>query len=210
MTTVPASTAPASAGPGPSGPQPAGSAVRVGTDSSADLASRVKSLRTQVAEGRLDRALLMVGGLLLPLGLLLIVLAWLGASHTVLLFEQVPYMISGGLLGLALVFVGGFVYFAYWQTLLVREGREQARRLESVLERIESHLSTAADQAVTARATGSGIRTRPAVTTWLATPTGTMLHRPDCQVVKDRGDLHRVAAGAKGYEPCRICRPDLG
>ncbi|HVA44516.1 MAG TPA: hypothetical protein VNF50_13625 [Acidimicrobiales bacterium] len=203
MTTLSAPAVPSPSRAGADGP-----ASVAGTDAPVDLASRVQALRTQVAAGRLDRGLLIVGGVLLPLGLLLIVLAWLGASHTVLLFEQIPYMISGGLLGLALVVVGGFVYFAYWQTLLVREGREQARRLESVLERIESHLSTAAGESVSARANGpAGIK--PGSATWLATPTGTMLHRPNCQVVKGRADLRRVAPGAKGYEPCRICRPDL-
>ena len=196
-----------SAVPGPSRAAADGSAA-IGRDAPVDLASRVQTLRTQVSAGRLDRLLLIVGGLLLPLGLLLIVLAWLGASHTVLLFEQVPYLISGGLLGLALVVVGGFIYFAYWQTLLVREGREQVRRLESVLERIASHLSDAADQAVSARATGQASRNQPGAGTWLATPTGTMLHRPNCQVVRGRDDLLRVSAGARGYEPCRICRPD--
>ena len=119
-----------------------------------DLAARARTLSTQVQRGRYDRLLLIVGGLLLPLGLLLIVLAWLGASHTVLVFEQIPYLISGGLLGLGLVIVGGFVYFAYWQTLLVREGRDQARRVEGLLERIEAHLSEATTARFPAEANG--------------------------------------------------------
>lgn len=191
-----------------------------------EMASRLARLRTRAAAGSLDRLLLIIGGVLLPLGLLLIVLAWLGASHTVLLFEQIPYMISGGLLGLGLVFIGGFVYFTYWQTILVRESREQSRRMESVLERIETLLSVTAvavapdhasapysasgrpgsdsGRAPTARRTSAS-----APATFLATPTGTMLHRPECQVVAGRTDLKKVKAGSAGYEPCRICRPDL-
>jgi hypothetical protein len=161
-----------------------------------ELADRVRSLRVRSDAFNLDRLLLIVGGVLLPLGLLLIVLAWLGASHTVLLFEQIPYMISGGILGLALVFIGGFVYFTYWQTLMVREGREHSRRVEDLLVHIEAHLS----------ASGGG-QAAPEVARLLATPTGTMLHRPSCQVVAGRKDLRRVALGTSGFEPCRICRP---
>lgn len=167
-------------------------------DPAAELADRLRSLRVRSDSFNLDRLLLIIGGVLLPLGLLLIVLAWLGASHTVLLFEQIPYMISGGLLGLALVFIGGFVYFTYWQTLLVREGREQSRRVEDLLVRIEAHLSSAG---------GNVGQAATEVPLLLATPTGTMLHRPSCQVVADRKDLRRVALGTTGFEPCRICRP---
>lgn len=173
-------------------------------DPAADLAAGVRGLRLRPGPINLDRLLLIVGGVLLPLGLLLIVLAWLGASHTVLLFEQIPYMISGGLLGLALIFVGGFVYFTYWQTLLVREGRDQSRRVEELLVRIESHLAASVDVVDPSWAV-AGTSSAPM---FLATPTGTMLHRPTCQVVAGRTELRRVALGTPGFEPCRLCRPD--
>ena len=174
----------------------------VKADPAADLAVGIQGLRLRSGSVNLDRLLLIVGGVLLPLGLLLIVLAWLGASHTVLLFEQIPYMISGGLLGLALVFIGGFVYFTYWQTLLVREGRDQSRRVEELLVRIESHLAASADPVPS---TGSTSAATTAV--YLATPTGTMLHRSTCQVVAGRTELRRVPLGTTGFEPCRLCRP---
>src|SRR5260370_11862656 len=82
----------------------------------AQLAERAARLRTRSRTIPLDRWLLIVGGSLLPLGLLLIILGWMGAAHTVLLFEQVPYLLSGGLLGLGLVFAAGFIYFAYRPT----------------------------------------------------------------------------------------------
>jgi hypothetical protein len=177
------------------------------TDPAADLAVRARALRVRPGSVNLDRILLVIGGVLLPLGLLLIVLAWLGASHTVLLFEQIPYMISGGLLGLALVFIGGFIYFTYWQTLLVREGRDQSRRVEELLVRIESHLASAADQAEPP-SLPSRARSTTASPRLLATPTGTMLHRSTCQVVAGRSELRRVTLGTAGFEPCRLCRPD--
>src|SRR4051812_37352232 len=108
------------------------------------LADRVARLRTRAAGGSLDRWLLIIGGIMLPLGFMLIVLGWLGASQTVLVFEQIPYMVSGGLLGLAFVFAGGFVYFAYWQTLLVRDTRAERRELTESLRRIETLLANGA------------------------------------------------------------------
>jgi CHASE3 domain sensor protein len=93
------------------------------------LTDRAQGLRTRARAGTFDWWMLIVGGVLISLGILVIVLGWLGASNTAVVFEQIPYLISGGLLGLALVFIGVMVYFAYWLTLLVREGREQRRQL---------------------------------------------------------------------------------
>src|SRR5689334_533477 len=94
---------------------------------SARLSDSLARLRTRAAGGNLDRWMLIIGGTLMPLGVLLILLGWLGASHTPFPFEQTPYLISGGILGLALVIGGGFVYFAYWQTIRVRESRQQTQ-----------------------------------------------------------------------------------
>jgi hypothetical protein len=169
------------------------------------LAGRVRRLRTRAGVGELDRALLVIGGVLLPLGILLVVLGWIGTSRTVLLFEQIPYLISGGLLGLALVFVGGFVYFTYWQTLLVRESRDHHRELVASLARIEQLLGGRSPGGETV---WEPERRQPfADSAFVATTTGTMLHRPDCPVVAGRDNLRRVTPGTPGFEPCKICQP---
>ncbi|MCU1461509.1 MAG: hypothetical protein JWO37_1584 [Acidimicrobiales bacterium] len=67
-----------------------------------------------------------LGGVFVTIGIVLVVVGWVGASRTVLVAGQIPYLISGGLLGLALVFLGGFLYFGYWLAMLVRDGRERA------------------------------------------------------------------------------------
>src|SRR5437899_783537 len=92
------------------------------------LATAVKTLRTRAGGSDGARTLLIAGGVLLPLGFILIVLGWYGAAHTVNVYEQIPYSISGGTLGLGLVFAGGFSYFAYWLTQMVYA----ARRAEAV------------------------------------------------------------------------------
>jgi hypothetical protein len=83
-----------------------------------------------------ERILLILGGILAPLGIAVVVLGWWGASNSGYEFEQIPYLISGGLLGLGLVFIGCFFYFAHWLTQLVKEHREQSAAILAALERL--------------------------------------------------------------------------
>jgi hypothetical protein len=102
-----------------------------------ELAARARRIRTRKGGGQVDRWHILVGAGSAGLGLLAIFIGWLGASHTVLVFEQVPYLISGGLIGLALVIVGAFIYYAYWQTLLVRDTRTQIEQNRDVIESLQ-------------------------------------------------------------------------
>ena len=83
-----------------------------------------------------ERILLVLGGILAPLGVAVVLLGWWGASHSAYDFEQIPYVISGGLLGLSLVFIGCFFYFAHWLTQLVKEHREQSQAILTALNRL--------------------------------------------------------------------------
>ena len=169
------------------------------------LATNVRGLRVPRATFSFsDRWMLVVGGTLLPLGVVLVLLGWYGASHTVLLFEQIPYLISGGLLGLALVMGGGFVYFAYWMTLLVRENRTEREDMQAVLLRIEDLLQAQAQPQTRRTAGSSGVRV---ATELVATKTGTMMHRPDCVAVDGRDNLRSVTASTAGLTPCKLCDP---
>lgn len=202
-------------GLGPTSGGPVGSPAGA-TDRQQRLAAEVAGLRAR--GGRLtrdDRWMLVLGGTLLPLGLLLVLLGWVGASRTVLVFEQLPYLISGGLLGVALVIAGGFVYFAYWMTLMVRETRRGRADLNAGLARLETLLLAAGAPAPDAPTGGRSPRrpTAPPVASpvapsgLVATRSGTMLHRPDCAVVVGRDGLRPATAGTPGLTPCGICAP---
>ncbi len=145
-----------------------------------------------------DSWLLIAGSVLLPLGIGLILLGWYGSAQTTLDWEQTPYLISGGLLGLGLLGVGTAMYFSYWMTRLVRNTEAAARRDSEHQHRIEALLTQiAAGQ----QATGRGARAEELVTT----PGGTMLHRIDCVAMRGQ-EIVRPRSKA-GLELCGICRP---
>jgi hypothetical protein len=106
----------------------------------ARLTGAVRALGTRAGGPERARVLLVLGGVLVPLGIALILLGWSGAAHTTDLFEQIPYIISGGLLGLAVLISGGVCYLAFWLTQLVYATRRDAADTRAALERIERAL----------------------------------------------------------------------
>ena len=146
---------------------------------------------------RLERALLIAGAVLLPLGVILIVMGWYGASRTPWLFEQIPYALSGGILGLGLILTGGFLYFGYWLTRVVKENRRQTELILDALTRLQGGPPSGGNGAAAAGPDG------PLV----ATATGTMFHRPDCPIVVGREGLRHVSADTPGFQPRKICEP---
>ena len=165
------------------------------------LAAAVKNLRTRQSLSAIpaDRWVLIAGAVMVPLGIALIILAWYGAAHKALIIQQFPYLISGGLLGLGLMLTGGLAYFGYWITRLVQENRSHTQELVAAIDRLA---------ALAGEEDGTGVG--PVGDGMLvATATGTMLHRPNCPVVVNREGVRRVKADAPGFEPCKICEPEL-
>jgi hypothetical protein len=182
-----------------------------------------------------ERILLIAASILFPLGLIFVLLGWYGAAHTGRTYAQIDYLISGGLFGLGLSVAGGFMYFGYWLSRQLGESRRQngltlqaLGRLEELLDAsLNSRVAAGGDEifappapranstrrAATAGRNGSGRAPAAADTptgevpaaTLLATPKGSLLHRPDCPVVARRTDLQKVRAGTDGYGYCTMC-----
>jgi hypothetical protein len=144
-----------------------------------------------------DRSLLIAGGVLLPLGFGLIGIGWYGSAQTTLEFEQTPFLISGGVLGLALVVLGGLLYFSYWLTRLVRDGREQATRTAEHQARLEGLLTDLA----------AGLAVKGKAEALVVTPEGSMLHRPGCAAT-DGQAVRKAGPAALGLALCGLCRPE--
>jgi len=99
------------------------------------------------------RQILLVGGAsCIGLGFLAIVFGWYGAAHSAYLFQEIPYLISGGLLGVALVAGGGFLFFAAWIVRLLEEERRHAARVERTLDRVDRVLAAVATDAAASAA----------------------------------------------------------
>lgn len=73
-----------------------------------------------------EHVMLTIAATVLTLGFSVILIGWAGAANATVVEEQLPYLISGGLLGLALVTFGSFTLFSHWQTVRIREARQQA------------------------------------------------------------------------------------
>ena len=176
-------------------------------ESSAETASHLSELRGAVSKIRpsrlswSDKWLLIIGSALLPLGVGLILLGWYGSAQTTLDWEQTPYLISGGILGLGLLGLGAAMYFAYWMTRLVRSNEEAARRDRDHQQRVEQLLG----ELVAAQGAGARPGRAPASEELVTTPGGTMLHRINC--VAMRGQEVVKPKTKSGLELCGICRP---
>jgi NADH:ubiquinone oxidoreductase subunit 6 (subunit J) len=98
----------------------------------------VSGLVSRAESTDLLRWVLLPGAVLLTLGFVLMILGWVGAARTFREIEQIPYLISGGLVGLGLVIVGALLLAsAFWMVLLQKfeqEAEERARRNTEALE----------------------------------------------------------------------------
>src|SRR5690242_5258054 len=115
MTTTTHSTAPAHA------TAPADSRLvlpRVGSGGSGIAPLRGNGAAT------LQLVLFIAGAVMLPLGLVVIILGWYGASNTPYQYDQLSYLVSGGLFGLGLTFCGGFLYFGAWLARIAADQKE--------------------------------------------------------------------------------------
>jgi len=145
-----------------------------------------------------------LGLLCIGVGFLMIGLAWNGAAGIDFVSGQIPYLLSGGAMGLGLIGVGvGLVVV------------QNSRRDRALVEAQLKELSTAVARLANAVAGGSGAingqgaaATSDAETVVLGRGS---YHRPDCRLVqgKDLPTSTPAAAAAEGLSPCRICDPPV-
>jgi len=186
----------------------------------AALVDAIARIRVRARAFKIEQILLVLGGVAMPAGLLVIIVGWYGAAHTFRTYAQLDYLISGGLLGLALVVFGGFCYFGYWLTRMVqllRTVQTQDQRSLDTLERISAQLAQVAAVAPPAAppppgaaASASGIAPVPSRgfnPGLVATLHGTMAHLPTCPVVAENPDLRPANLADPNLTPCQICQP---
>jgi hypothetical protein len=155
----------------------------------------------------LQLALFTIGALLMPLGIFAIFLGWYGVAHTKYQYDQLPYVVSGGLLGLALVFLGGFLYFGAWLAKIGSEQRESTRQLTDAVITLVDLVGR--QSGVTAGAATAGAAAGAAAGELVLAGSGSTIHRRDCALIAHRDDLRVVTGDRAGLGTCRVCRPDL-
>lgn len=176
------------------------------------LADRLAVLRRRFAgPPSLERWIALIGGSMGAAGVVLVLLGWYGASHTSRVYLQIPYLISGGLLGVALAVCGSCAYLASWLTRLVQD--QQARTDEALTAARDTTAALVRIEALLAAATGSSpagplVATGEPATGLVATPSGKLAHQPTCPTVAGRTDLRPAILGPDGLAPCRMCEAD--
>ncbi|MDT4923813.1 MAG: hypothetical protein QOG01_1526 [Pseudonocardiales bacterium] len=143
------------------------------------------------------------GAVLMPLGVGAILLGWYGVAHTKYQYDQLPYVVSGGLLGLGLIFLGGFLYFGAWMAKVANDQRESSRQLADTILVLADLVSR---QTGTATA-DSAVADSGAVP--VLAGAGSTVHRRDCALIAHRDDLHVLTGEETGLGTCRVCRPTL-
>lgn len=146
----------------------------------------------------LQVVLFWAGAILLPLGLVVIVLGWYGAANTPYQYDQLSYLVSGGLLGLGLTFTGGFLYFGAWLARIAADQKEASKRLADTLLVLADVTSRAAAR------TDNGVDVSAMPVT---AGDGTTMHRRDCSLIAHRADLVPIGEANGHLTACRVCRP---
>ncbi|HET7690783.1 MAG TPA: hypothetical protein VFK41_10410 [Nocardioidaceae bacterium] len=159
------------------------------TDAHNDVAP-VLSKNSQIVQ----TVLYVAGAILMPTGLTAIILGWYGAANTPYEYDQLSYLVSGGLLGLGLTFMGGFLYFGAWLARIATDQRAASRQLADAI------YALAAAQSTTTQAVEAEV---PLV----VAGAGGTVHRADCDLLTGRTDVRPAGPEAPALEPCRLCRP---
>jgi hypothetical protein len=125
-------------------------------------------------------------------GFVLIWTGWNGAASYNDIRQQFPYLLSGGLPGLALVIIGVGL-------MVLQSARADRVQLEANLVELRKILDR-----MTGTASGNG--SEPQSTMVVAGPNA--YHQPGCRLVEGRDGLKTTtgdAARAAGLSPCRTC-----
>ena len=134
---------------------------------------------------------------LIAAGLLIIGLAWNGAASVDFVSGQIPYLLSGGALGLGLIIMGAAM-------IIVQNSRKDRSLLEAQLKELNTaiaRLANAVGGGGPGGHNGGGVRVVMGRSSY---------HRTDCRLAQGK-DLPLAtidAAEEEGLSPCRICHPD--
>ena len=133
---------------------------------------------------------------LAAVGIIAIAVGWNGAAGQLSVTAQVPYILSGGLIGVAFVILGGAM-------LVVQGAREDRAILEAKLDLLAEAFLEGQGRAAKADA--------PRDVSGLVVAGSASYHVPGCRLVDGREETSYLTPGEareRDLKPCRVCQPD--
>lgn len=134
-------------------------------------------------------------------GVALILLGWNGAASYDRVESQMPYLISGGLAGLALVIIGAGL-------LVVQAQRQNRAALQASIIDLREAIDRLIETTSPSGAPPDTVGAPEGAAGVLAGPSS--YHRPDCRLIEGQSGLMPMmltTAHDSGLTPCRICSP---
>ena len=153
------------------------------------------------------------GAILIPLGVIIILIAWYGSAHARVVQQQIPYLVSGSFVGLGCMVVGGFFFFGHWIYRLFDQADLQHEETLRALEAIAAALAGSAPRAAVG-GTAPGAVAAPGGRRRCCLERGLLRDDvgdgiPPGRLCRDRTPPRRPA-GARGRRPVRAAAlPDL-
>ena len=146
-----------------------------------------------VSFGRLGNPLSIV---LIGLGLLIIGVGANGVRSNDTVVEQMPYLLTGGVLGLAFIIFGATL-------LTVQNAREDRAQLEAKLSEVVELLA--------AGSVAGGAPALPGDVSGLVVAGTASFHTPSCRLVDGREEVSYLTpaeAVSRDLKACRVCQPE--
>ncbi|MFA5889797.1 MAG: hypothetical protein WDA27_02400 [Actinomycetota bacterium] len=144
-----------------------------------------------------------VGWILIAVGVLALLLGYLGVSRQALVAKQIPYLVSGGIPGMVLVAIGAFF-------VATEDLRRELQRIEVLEEKVaqlhSALLRPTGDPAPEIARNGD----TPTGETLVAIARGSHYHRADCPMAKGKAGAGAVSAAVvarRKLSPCPMCAP---
>lgn len=146
------------------------------------------------------------GWVLVALGALALFLGWYGVSGEALTAKQLPYLVSGGLTGIALVIMAGVF-------LATEDVRRQLGRVDDLQRKIDDLYSLFVEELAATAPDSESAATQPGISgdsAFVALPSGSSFHVPGCALVAGKSAVSPVderAIHVRKLRPCRVCDP---
>ena len=150
------------------------------------------------------------GWSIVGVGFILVLVGYLGISREALVAKQLPYLISGGIGGIALVVFGAMLVGSED----LKRASERIDHLERMVGELHAALLARPDAPVIGDAGSANGEAAPAADDGrlLALPEGQSYHRAGCSMIQGKRQAQAVTASdvrQRALKPCRLCEPEL-